>query len=98
MNRLPLETFSSVLVLAEEETEGNTLHADSNSLATLLLVRDLQTERKTESNKLNKPQEEGGAGEDEDKPIADSGGRRRASSYARHAPSVYSADYQGMGC
>jgi hypothetical protein len=41
LNKLPLETFSSVLVLAGEDA-ANALAADSNSLATMLLVRDLQ--------------------------------------------------------
>lgn len=45
LNKLPLETFSSVLVLAGEQHDHNALAADSNSLATMLLVRDLQTER-----------------------------------------------------
>jgi len=69
VNRLPLETFSSVLVLAEEETEGNTLHADSNSLATLLLVRDLQTERKEKN--------------DEREELFPTPVRRRSTSYVR---------------
>jgi ion channel POLLUX/CASTOR len=81
MNRLPLETFSSVLVLAEEHTEGNTLHADSNSLATLLLVRDLQTERKAEVDKR----------EELFPPTS-----RRRSSYVRPAPNARIPDYQGV--
>ncbi|XP_034701803.1 probable ion channel SYM8 isoform X2 [Vitis riparia] len=39
---LPLETFDSILILADESLEDSIVHSDSRSLATLLLIRDIQ--------------------------------------------------------
>ncbi|KRH06080.1 hypothetical protein GLYMA_16G003300v4 [Glycine max] len=39
---LPLETFDSILILADESVEDSVAHSDSRSLATLLLIRDIQ--------------------------------------------------------
>ncbi|PON48776.1 POLLUX ion channel [Parasponia andersonii] len=42
---LPLETFDSILILADESLEDSVVHSDSRSLATLLLIRDIQSKR-----------------------------------------------------
>ncbi|KAL3356306.1 hypothetical protein AABB24_017137 [Solanum stoloniferum] len=42
---LPLETFDSILILADESVEDSIVHSDSRSLATLLLIRDIQSKR-----------------------------------------------------
>ncbi|KAK7331578.1 hypothetical protein VNO80_28314 [Phaseolus coccineus] len=42
---LPLETFDSILILADESVEDSVAHSDSRSLATLLLIRDIQSRR-----------------------------------------------------
>eukprot|EP00123_Amoebidium_parasiticum_P016867 comp23617_c2_seq1/m.40189 comp23617_c2_seq1/g.40189 ORF comp23617_c2_seq1/g.40189 comp23617_c2_seq1/m.40189 type:complete len:773 (-) comp23617_c2_seq1:135-2453(-) len=42
---LPLEEFESILILADESYENNIQDADSRSLATLLLIRDIQQQR-----------------------------------------------------
>ncbi|KAK9286930.1 hypothetical protein L1049_015338 [Liquidambar formosana] len=42
---LPLETFDSILILADESLEDSIVHSDSRSLATLLLIRDIQSKR-----------------------------------------------------
>ncbi|KAI4318534.1 hypothetical protein MLD38_032226 [Melastoma candidum] len=53
---LPLETFDSILILADESLEDSIVHSDSRSLATLLLIRDIQSKRlpykDTKSNSL----------------------------------------------
>jgi hypothetical protein len=41
LGSLPIETVTSVMILADEAHENDILHSDSNSLATLLLFRDL---------------------------------------------------------
>ncbi|GLT61671.1 hypothetical protein SLA2020_343600 [Shorea laevis] len=45
LENLPLETFDSILILADESLEGSVVHSDSRSLATLLLIRDIQSKR-----------------------------------------------------
>jgi len=51
LEKLPLETFTSMLLLANESEDddqvgsGSTLVTDSRTLAALMLVRDIQTER-----------------------------------------------------
>ncbi|CAI5460535.1 unnamed protein product [Closterium sp. Yama58-4] len=42
---LPLETFDSILILADEGLEDSIINCDSRSLATLLLIRDIQSKR-----------------------------------------------------
>ncbi|XP_044490331.1 probable ion channel SYM8 isoform X3 [Mangifera indica] len=42
LENLPLETFDSILILADESLEDSIVHSDSRSLATLLLIRDIQ--------------------------------------------------------
>ncbi|XP_059648221.1 ion channel POLLUX isoform X2 [Cornus florida] len=42
LEALPLETFDSILILADESVEDSIVHSDSRSLATLLLIRDIQ--------------------------------------------------------
>ncbi|KAJ7528235.1 hypothetical protein O6H91_16G091000 [Diphasiastrum complanatum] len=45
LESLPLETFDSILILADEALEESVVNADSRSLATLLLIRDIQSKR-----------------------------------------------------
>lgn len=45
LESLPLETFDSILILADESVEDSVAHSDSRSLATLLLIRDIQSRR-----------------------------------------------------
>ncbi|XP_058215030.1 ion channel DMI1-like isoform X2 [Rhododendron vialii] len=45
LESLPLETFDSILILADESVEDSVVHSDSRSLATLLLIRDIQSKR-----------------------------------------------------
>ncbi|KAG2593248.1 hypothetical protein PVAP13_5NG110329 [Panicum virgatum] len=45
LENLPLETFDSILILADESVEDSIVHSDSRSLATLLLIRDIQSKR-----------------------------------------------------
>ncbi|EFJ16608.1 hypothetical protein SELMODRAFT_50957, partial [Selaginella moellendorffii] len=45
LESLPLETFDSILILADEALEESVVKADSRSLATLLLIRDIQSKR-----------------------------------------------------
>ncbi|KAI4296191.1 hypothetical protein L6164_036168 [Bauhinia variegata] len=45
LESLPLETFDSILILADESVEDSVAHSDSRSLATLLLIRDIQSKR-----------------------------------------------------
>ncbi|XP_062083851.1 ion channel DMI1 [Humulus lupulus] len=45
LENLPLETFDSILILADESLEDSVVQSDSRSLATLLLIRDIQSKR-----------------------------------------------------
>jgi len=45
LEELPIETFSSVMIFADQAFEMDTMHADSHSLATLLLIRTIQLRR-----------------------------------------------------
>ncbi|KAM3236507.1 hypothetical protein P3L10_016544 [Capsicum annuum] len=45
LESLPLESFDSILILADESVEDSAIQADSRSLATLLLIRDFQAKR-----------------------------------------------------
>ncbi|XP_058202383.1 ion channel CASTOR-like isoform X1 [Rhododendron vialii] len=45
LESLPLESFDSILILADESVEDSAMQADSRSLATLLLIRDIQAKR-----------------------------------------------------
>ncbi|KAA8536575.1 hypothetical protein F0562_029053 [Nyssa sinensis] len=45
LESLPLETFDSILILADESLEDSVVDSDSRSLATLLLIRDIQSKR-----------------------------------------------------
>ncbi|KAJ6758044.1 ION CHANNEL POLLUX-RELATED [Salix koriyanagi] len=42
LESLPLQSFDSILILADESVEDSAMQADSRSLATLLLIRDIQ--------------------------------------------------------
>ncbi|XP_065870476.1 probable ion channel SYM8 [Euphorbia lathyris] len=45
LETLPLETFDSILILADESVEESIVHSDSRSLTTLLLIRSIQSNR-----------------------------------------------------
>ncbi|WCJ18481.1 Ion channel DMI1 [Euphorbia peplus] len=45
LETLPLETFDSILILADESLEDSIVHSDSRSLTTLLLIRNIQSKR-----------------------------------------------------
>ena len=45
LEQLPIETYDSVLILADQTRETNPLDSDAHNLATLLLIRDLRNER-----------------------------------------------------
>lgn len=45
LESLPVEIFDSILILAEESVEDSVGQSDSISLATLLLIRDIQSKR-----------------------------------------------------
>ncbi|KAJ0972248.1 hypothetical protein J5N97_020207 [Dioscorea zingiberensis] len=42
LESLPLQSFDFILILADESVEDSAIQADSRSLATLLLIRDIQ--------------------------------------------------------
>uniref|UniRef100_A0A7N2L4E5 CASTOR/POLLUX/SYM8 ion channel conserved domain-containing protein n=1 Tax=Quercus lobata TaxID=97700 RepID=A0A7N2L4E5_QUELO len=45
LESLPLQSFDSILILADESVEDSAIQADSRSIATLLLIRDTQAKR-----------------------------------------------------
>jgi len=47
LEQLPMEKFSSCMIFADQMYEEDTMHADSHSLATLLLIRNIQAVRAT---------------------------------------------------
>lgn len=49
---LPFETYTSCMIFADQAFETDTMHVDSHSLATLLLIRDIQAKRVRSSNDL----------------------------------------------
>nr|GMC78603.1 ion channel DMI1 isoform X1 [Ipomoea batatas]GMC89752.1 ion channel DMI1 isoform X1 [Ipomoea batatas] len=55
LENLPLETFDSILILADESLEDSIVHSDSRSLATLLLIRDIQSKRLPYKNSKSVP-------------------------------------------
>lgn len=42
VDKLPLRSFTSMMILADQSRETDIMHSDSHSLASLLLIRDLQ--------------------------------------------------------
>jgi hypothetical protein len=48
---LPLDEYSTVMILADQSRENDMMHSDSHSLSSLLLIRDLQ-EKKEADKKL----------------------------------------------
>ncbi len=42
LEAMPIDTFTSAMILADESREGDMLQSDSHTLASLLLLRDLQ--------------------------------------------------------
>ncbi|CAK4086154.1 unnamed protein product [Aphanomyces euteiches] len=46
VDMLPLEEYTSVMVLGDQSRETDILHSDSHSLSTVLLIRGLQSARK----------------------------------------------------
>ncbi|RAL39544.1 unnamed protein product [Cuscuta campestris] len=55
LESLPLETFDSILILADASLEDSIVHSDSRSLATLLLIRDIQSKRLPYKNPKSMP-------------------------------------------
>jgi len=45
IEELPLEDYDSILILADEARESDMMHSDSHTLASLLLIRDIQNRR-----------------------------------------------------
>ncbi|GLT85786.1 hypothetical protein SLE2022_039630 [Rubroshorea leprosula] len=45
LESLPLETFDSIIIFADDPVKGSAVQSDTRSLATLLLVRDIQAKR-----------------------------------------------------
>jgi len=45
LEQLPLETYSSCIIFADQTFEEDSMRADSHSLATLVLIRDIQATR-----------------------------------------------------
>lgn len=60
LESLPLETFDSILILADESLEDSIVHSDSRSLATLLLIRDIQSKRFPCKEEKSTPQRHAG--------------------------------------
>ncbi|XXG74082.1 hypothetical protein AAC387_Pa07g2892 [Persea americana] len=60
LESLPLETFDSILILADESLEDSIVHSDSRSLATLLLIRDIQSKRFPYKEEKSTPQRHAG--------------------------------------
>ncbi|KAJ6763895.1 ION CHANNEL POLLUX-RELATED [Salix purpurea] len=53
LESLPLQSFDSILILADESVEDSAMQADSRSLATLLLIRDIQSKRLPMSDQVH---------------------------------------------
>ncbi|KAJ6383529.1 hypothetical protein OIU78_026923 [Salix suchowensis] len=53
LESLPLQSFDSILILADESVEDSAMQADSRSLATLLLIRDIQSKRLPVSDQVS---------------------------------------------
>lgn len=47
VDRLPLQTFTSMMILSDQSRETDIMNSDSHSLASLLLIRDLQARAST---------------------------------------------------
>ncbi|GLT77307.1 hypothetical protein SLA2020_489050 [Shorea laevis] len=45
LESLPLETFDSIIIFADDPVKDYAVQSDTRSLATLLLVRDIQAKR-----------------------------------------------------
>ncbi|KAL7692410.1 putative CASTOR/POLLUX/SYM8 ion channel [Plasmopara halstedii] len=43
LEKLPWSSFTSIMILSDQSRETDIMHSDSHSLASLLLIRDLQT-------------------------------------------------------
>eukprot|EP00620_Florenciella_sp_RCC1587_P011752 CAMPEP_0182558640 /NCGR_PEP_ID=MMETSP1324-20130603/2070_1 /TAXON_ID=236786 /ORGANISM="Florenciella sp., Strain RCC1587" /LENGTH=1117 /DNA_ID=CAMNT_0024770819 /DNA_START=443 /DNA_END=3792 /DNA_ORIENTATION=+ len=48
LEMLPIESFTACMIFADEAYEDDIMHSDSHSMATLLLVRDIQHQRQAE--------------------------------------------------
>ena len=55
LERLPLEAFTSCIILADDAAEKDATDRDSQALSTLLLLRDIQMTRLQEANLLRSP-------------------------------------------
>jgi len=52
---LPIERFTSCMIFADQAYEQDTMHADSHSLATLLLIRDIESSRVRKRDSADHP-------------------------------------------
>lgn len=50
VDKLPLQSFTSMMILADQSRETDIMHSDSHSLASLLLIRDLQAKANPSSD------------------------------------------------
>lgn len=62
LERLPLERFTSCIILADDAAEKSTTDKDSQALATLLLLRDIQNTRIREAREPLSPRGEESTG------------------------------------
>jgi hypothetical protein len=51
LNAVPLDEFSTIMILADESRENDMMHSDSHSLSSLLLIRDLQKLKRRKKRK-----------------------------------------------
>lgn len=57
LETLPLHTFTSMMILSDESRETDIMHSDSHTLASLLLVRDLQRKMGKKAGRILTPEE-----------------------------------------
>lgn len=77
LEALPLESLFSCMIFADQLFEADTMHADSHSLATLLLIRDIQACRKGLPASANPMRSsERSIVEEDDEPMGGHGGKR----------------------
>jgi len=66
LEALPIESYTSVMIFADQLFESDTMHADSHSLATLLLIRDIQQLRTQQQQEDDAPSMQTGIDEQPD--------------------------------
>ncbi|OWZ23422.1 Ion channel protein [Phytophthora megakarya] len=50
LDKLPWDSFTSIMILSDQSRETDIMHSDSHSLASLLLIRDLQAQSAKKAN------------------------------------------------